>query len=238
MKVNYILISALCTLSYLVAVPISMGATTRDEMYFRVTLNDKDIGYHAFVITTEKDATVVDITAEFDVRFLFINAYNYEHKNVETWKNGCLNKINSQTDDNGERFQVAGRRKEKAFELVTLESSQSLRHDCVKTFAYWDRGFLHQDQLLNAQTGQFIKVSTEVLGKRTFDLSGGIVVADGYHITSSDSELSIKVWYEHDNNRWLALESAVGDGKTIRYLRLESEGLAGDASTGETAASG
>ena len=92
------------------------------------------------------------------------------------------------------------------------------------TFAYWDRDFLIQPRLLNAQTGDYIEVTTESLGKRRFKLDEGVTFAQGFHVFSKDHDLSIKVWYEENSNRWLALESSVGKGKTLRYLPVETKG--------------
>ena len=195
--------------------------STTEEMRFRVLLDNKDIGYHTFTIARQGDAKVVNIKAEFDVRLFFIRAYNYLHENVETWQDGCLRRIESLTNDNGHRFEVNGEKKNDSFELVTLDTSRSLKQDCVMTFAYWDRDFLLQPNLLNAQTGDYIEVTTKSLGKRRFKLGDDVTSAHGFHVFSKEHDLSIKVWYEENSNRWLALESSVGNGKTLRYIPVE-----------------
>ena len=47
--------------------------------------------------------------ARFDVRFLFVSAYRYEHEAVERWQGGCLRELQSRTVTNGERVAVSAR---------------------------------------------------------------------------------------------------------------------------------
>ena len=219
MKSLYIAI-ALLGLSIGLTQPSLAMSPGVEKLRFRVLLDDKEIGYHTFTVADRGSAKVVKIKAKFDVRLLFIRAYSYLHENVETWRNGCLQRIESLTNDNGRRFEVSGEKVSDSFELVTLDASRTLHQDCVMTFAYWDRDFLLQPHLLNAQTGDYIEVSTESLGKRRFQLGDDVTFAHGFHVFSEDNDLSIKVWYQENNNRWLALESSVGNGKILRYLPI------------------
>ncbi|MDJ0956671.1 MAG: DUF6134 family protein [Arenicellales bacterium] len=223
MKSLYVAIALLVSSIGLTQPSLATPSTT-EEMRFRVLLDDKEIGYHTFTIARQGDAKVVNIKAEFDVRLFFIRAYNYLHENVETWQDGCLRRIESLTNDNGQRFEVNGEKTSSTFEIVTLDTSRSLKQDCVMTFAYWDRDFLIQPRLLNAQTGDYIEVTTESLGKRHFKLGDDVTFAHGFHVFSNNHDLSIKVWYEENSGRWLALESAVGNGKTLRYIPVKMEG--------------
>ena len=86
---------------------------------FRVLLDDREIGYHDFSVRREGASERVEIRAQFDVRILFINAYRYRHENTEVWQHGCLARIESQTDDNGERLQVLGASADNGFSLTT-----------------------------------------------------------------------------------------------------------------------
>ena len=46
--------------------------------------------------------------AEFQVKFLFVTAYDYRHQATERWDANCLRTLGSVTDDNGDAFEVAG----------------------------------------------------------------------------------------------------------------------------------
>ena len=112
-----------------------VDAQTGQIWDFRVLLDDKDIGAHTFVVSMQGDTEVLESRAEFDVRVLLLRVYRCRHENTEVWRNGCLARITAQTDDNGEPYQVSGERRDAIFNVVTLESVQTLAQDCVMTVA-------------------------------------------------------------------------------------------------------
>ena len=128
------------------------SAMPEDERYwnFRVFLDDREIGFHEFRVVSEGATQRVQSNARFDVKILFFNAYSYRHSNAETWRNGCLARIQSSTDANGDRTDVDGNLGDAGFELYAAEESQVLGSDCVRTFAYWNPSLLRADSLLNA----------------------------------------------------------------------------------------
>lgn len=220
--------AALCLFTGLASATPAVDGKITQQMQFRVMLDDRQIGYHTFTVNNKGGATVIRSKAEFDVRIFFIRAYTYTHENVETWEDGCLSRIDARTDDNGKRFEVSGVRLNDAFKLDTLEKSESLTHDCIMTFAYWDPKFLNQARLLNSQTGDYVPISTKSLGERRFKTADKIIITQGFHIQSKKHDMSIKVWYEKYSGAWVALESDLEGGEMLRYLPVEGEKLLSD----------
>ena len=72
------------------APPVLASEPAMNELSFRVILDNKQIGHHTFKISEAGDTKVVDISANFDVKILFITAYSYLHRNTEIWQDGCL----------------------------------------------------------------------------------------------------------------------------------------------------
>ena len=81
------------------AIEKSDTAAGNNKLQFIAYLDDQEIGYHHFEIIDRANETVVLTQAEFDVRFMFIPVYSYEHKNREVWSNGCLLSLESETLD-------------------------------------------------------------------------------------------------------------------------------------------
>ena len=133
---------------------------------FEVLLDGKKIGYHSFLVKRQNNTTVLESQAEFNVKFLFFNAYSYTHKNVETWDGSCLTSISSNTDDNGKLYSVRGKRQEDRF-LVTTGNDVSTLPTCPMSFAYWNPDMLDRPQLLNSQTGEYIPVKIRKLGEES-----------------------------------------------------------------------
>ena len=204
------------------ALPGASVANTEpaSELLFRVMLDDRDIGVHRFHVTRQEDRELVEIQADFDVTFLAIPVYSYDHYNREIWRDGCLVRIESKTDDNGDEFRIEGEDLGDRFVVSTQDATTELDADCVMSFAYWNRDFLTQGRLLNAQTGEYLPVSVEDLGVEALRLGDESVEARRYRLSNPDEEIDISVWYDAGSGRWLSLESRVGDKRLLRYLPL------------------
>lgn len=181
---------------------------------FDVYLDDSLIGYHRFDIESRDDGmSQVRSEAKFDVKFLFITAFRYRHENAETWNDGCLVEIDSETDSNGKETVVSGKLVDAGFNVKTGNAMDQLP-SCIMTFAYWNPAFLQQEKLLNPQTGEYLEVAVEERPAETVNVGGRELAAVPYSIRARDIELT--VWYS-PNKRWLALESRAKGGRILRY---------------------
>jgi hypothetical protein len=184
---------------------------------FRVYLDNKEIGYQTFILTRKPNGSSVLIEARFDVNLLFINIYSYRHNNHEVWRKGCLQSIESKTDDNGKKFFVLGSRQDQVFSIKNKMGEKHLK-GCIKTFSYWDPSFLNSTHLLNSQTGELTSVKIQNLGTMEIKISKQLVPAVHYHISAREFELDL--WYSTDHSEWLALESSTVAGSVLRYQRI------------------
>ncbi|MGR9093224.1 MAG: DUF6134 family protein [Gammaproteobacteria bacterium] len=182
-------------------------------LVFDVFLDGKKIGYHRFEIDGPGSNAAVRSEASFDVKFLFVTAFSYRHTATESWSNGCLDEIESRTDSNGKKLNVSGERTDGGFVIDTGDVEAELP-SCVMTFAYWNPGFLDQPRLLNPQTGEYLEVEVQELGRDTVRLEGREVPARSVRVTAR--QMDITLWYS-ENAEWLALESVAKGGRIIRY---------------------
>jgi hypothetical protein len=187
-----------------------------DRWNFRVTLNDKEIGYHTFRRSERGDREQIDIRAEFEVKVLFVTAFRYRHDNTEIWQGDCLESIESETRTNGDLESVSGTRVGDDLRISTVEDEREAA-GCISTFAYWDRDFLNASELLNSQTGELMPVEVEALEPRRIPYRGAEIEAQPYRVTGED--LQLEVFYAGD--RWVGLESTVEGGRTLRYEMIQ-----------------
>lgn len=173
------------------------GAQTRD-WDFRVLLDGDEIGRHRFTLRENGAGRVLRSEARFEVRFLAIPVYRYQHEATEQWRDGCLRALDSRTDDDGERVAV---------------SWQAPEAGCHLSFAYWNPQILKAERLLNAQTGELMPVMVQSLGEESIQVRGAPVRAQRYRLIAPG--LRIDIW--HDDGRWVALESAAKGGRRLRY---------------------
>jgi hypothetical protein len=195
-------------LSILLLAPgvVSANGTRID---FEVLLDGRPVGTHRFDITRAADgAQQVRSVAAFDVKFLGFVAYRYRHQASESWEQGCLKRIESNTDDNGRKARVAR----------TLEAG------CVSSYAYWDPArLLQQRELLNPQTGEVDAARFDRLADEVLVVRGVSVPAERHRLRSD--KLVIDLWYSKQGE-WLQLDSPAGSGRTLRYRRVAVDSTA------------
>lgn len=199
---------------FLVLPATVQGGVDTQEWRFRVFLDDSEIGYHHFRLTETGSVTRLTSKAEFDVTFLKIPVFTYRHENIENWNSGCLESINSVTDENGTHYRVEGDAEDHGFRLAAT-AGEAILPACISTFAYWDKSFLQNGNLLNSQTGEYLPVEVEYLGEHTLDTGKSAAPAHRYRLDTDDLELEL--WYSQEG-RWLALQSTVDSGRLLRYV--------------------
>jgi len=199
-----------------VLLALGSPVTASELLRFQVYLGDKPIGEHSFRISETGDLTRVSNRAAFDVDFFFINAYRYRHDSREVFRDGCLQEIRATTDDNGTTYLVEGEAIGKQFRFERGDGMEQTE-GCLKTFAYWDPGFLNQKRLLNAQTGKLEPVRVRPRGSDRVEVGGREVPATRYALYAD--EFSIDLWYNDDLGR-VGLASDTGKGGRLVYRRL------------------
>lgn len=194
---------------------------------FDVYLDEREIGSHHFQLSDSAEGLRLQTHAEFEVKFLMITVYAYEHRNAETWQGGCLRSIEASTDSNGEHHRVSGVARDGQLVVTTAAGVQRL-DDCVATFAYWDRRLLERQRLLNAQTGEYLPVKLERLGDGSVLLGNRSVAVQRYALSAE--KMDIELAYAADTGEWVALDSRIEGGRLLRYRRDVAD-LAGPART-------
>ena len=193
------------------------GATDEQaslQWQFDVLLDGKRIGYQTFDIQQDGATQVLTTEASFDVKFLFVTAFRYRHNNTEVWNEGCLSRIDAETDSNGKKFEVRGERADDGFKLESSQGSAALPA-CVQTFAYWNPTVLESPRLLNTQTGAYEEVSVTPEGPDEITVAGDTVEALRYRLSVKGGDITL--WYSASDNTWLGLEAPAKGGRKILY---------------------
>jgi hypothetical protein len=193
------------------AVPATASKVAR-EWHFRVWLDDREVGWHRYVVRERGDATEVESRAQFDVRFLFLTAYRYRHEARERWRDACLDEFESRTVTNGAVEQVEALTADEAL-VVARPSGEARLPGCVMSFAYWDPRILEADRLLNSQTGEWLPVRIEARGSERVTVAGREVATARHRLSAPG--LQIDLWYA--DGHWVALEAPLPGGRTLRY---------------------
>lgn len=190
-------------------------AISAKEWAFDVYLDKNKIGLHTFTFNDSKELIS---TAKFNVKVLFINAYQYDHKAIEQWQGDCLSTLESHTLENKVETNIKAKLSGQEFTVDDGKVKQKLPA-CTMTFAYWNPKILQQSKLLNPQNGEWLDTKFTNLGTETIDVKNKKVEASHYKLDGSlngKNKLKIELWYS-ENNEWLALKSITPEGYTINY---------------------
>jgi hypothetical protein len=188
-----------------------------EHFKFQVFLDDREIGFHHFRVERAGELETVHIEADFKVEVFKIPFYKYRHENTEQWRGGWLESISSSTNDNGKRHKLDGQRRAADFKIENNGGLRTLDRSRVMSFAYWNKAFTRQKQLLNAQNGEYVSVEIKPCGIEDLSVGEKLVEAEKYQIISEGGEIEVSVWYAKDTSRWLSLESRVAGGRLLRY---------------------
>jgi hypothetical protein len=180
---------------------------------FQVLLDGKPIGSHRFQVTGQASETTLLSEADFKVTVLAVPVYRYRHVSQESFQDGCLQRLEASTTENGAHHEVRGSLSDSAFVVMTPQGASRLPA-CIMTFDYWNPRILQQSHLLNPQTGAYVPVVITHLGAEVLAIEGKPEPAEIYLLVAD--AMKIKLWYSADE-RWLALESPTPDGRLMRY---------------------
>jgi len=184
------------------------------EWAFDVYLEDDPIGRQTFRLNETPDGERVLIEASLDVKILFFTVYSYPHRNEARWRDGCLTRITTTTDDNGDEFRLHGRAVGDVFVVETGTDRDEIS-GCVRSFAYWGPDRLRATKLLNSQTSEYEPVALTFVGDEEIEVMGSRQMAKRYALESQ--KFRTELWYSADDE-WLGLESKSKGGRTLRYV--------------------
>lgn len=200
--------------------PANSSAKSPPDYQFDVYLDGKEIGGHSFDFEAVDDGYLLLSRANYVVKVLLIPFYNYSHTSNELWHNGCLQKIHSETDDNGKEFEVKGEQSRGEFSVEVNKDARAHDKACVRTFAYWSPELLDQSALLNSQTGEMDRVSFTEAGRTPVPWNGA-ERATTYELDTPKG--LIRLWYG-EQGRWLGLQSRLKGGRTLVYQPAKTAG--------------
>jgi len=186
--------------------------------HFIAYLDNSEIGYHNFEVNISDSKTTVKTQAEFDVTFMFIPVFKYEHSNLEIWNNGCLVTLNSITNNDGEDLFVNLSNNDGITHIETPNNKLS-KSDCVRSFAYWDENLIKSNILMNTQSGELLDVTHKLIGSEKILINNKLVDTQRYQLQGKDEQgidIDISLWY-NTNNQWVALESRLEGDRVLRY---------------------
>ena len=184
------------------------GSSTK-VFNFKVSLNDREVGWHKFVVEDNGEQLTVTSDASMDFTVLLVKKIEYRHQANEIWQKDCMIEFQSSTQRNGKRVAVSGKVVDGKF-LVRREDVDTSLGVCVKSFPYWRPDWLESDFLLNVETGKYTAISLQ---------SNTDPVTQTTYKTIELPKTQIRLEYDKAGD-WQILESDINIVGTLRYERV------------------
>jgi hypothetical protein len=212
---------SLCSLVVAGLVPALAAGTETETREFRVLIGDKDAGTYRMTIQHDQGTYTVSSEAKIRHRVIFVN-YRYDYSGIEVWKDGQLQSLESNTNDDGKRFTVSARREGNALRITTNGKQRTMLGD-VWTTCFWrlvappQRN--HTVALLDADTGKELSAFLRPMGEKPARVAGTVQNYPYYELKGSGQ--AIELWYDaHDR---LVRKEWIEDGYRV-VLELKQVG--------------
>ena len=203
------------------AFPALSSPPRRQQIIFDVRRDGANIGRHEVSFRHRGDRLEVDVAIEIEVRLAFIPLFSYSHRNHEVWQEGRLVALDSETNDDGQRFAVTARSLAGGLRVVG-SVGDFLAPRSILPASYWDPRTVEQSLLLDSQRGRLLEVRPVLVGNEWLD-SG--VPARRYSLSG---DLNLDLWYS-DEGEWMkiAFEARGADVSYARRLAGTDDGASG-----------
>ena len=194
-----------------VALASSDDAVDYQSLEFTAFRNGSRLGFHHVDFSRLGEQLVVDIEIAFDVKLAFIPFYRYRHRNREIWEDGNLVSLTSQTDDNGEDYQVTARMEGDRLTVDGADGQLSLPRD-TPTTSYWNEAAILRGAWIDTQRGQLVRSEVTSKPAEPVGVAGKTLEAKRYDLAG---DITCSLWYA--NGRWVKLVFLGEDGSDIEY---------------------
>ena len=190
-----------------------------EDISFNVYRNGSKIGFHELRFSDNNNLLKAEINIKFEVTFLGFVVYDYNHQNIENWKDENLISLKTQTDKNGENLFCNFQKNDRSSILNGTAGNFEIYENLIPT-SYWNFRLVENSdfkKVINTQDCSYINFKIENLGSET--IYNNTINSTHYKLTgkeSSGEEVNIDIWYD-DRKNWVKM-IFIKDGSEIEYF--------------------
>jgi hypothetical protein len=179
---------------------------------FTVMRNGDQIGTTTMRISRDGAGTLAEIVTHIAVKIAHITVYHYDQSETESWVDGKLVKMNSQTDDNGRRHKVSVTR---SGDILSVDADGKVVEvdPAIIPVSLWNASLMRQTTAISPLDGALTPVSVVDHGEEPLVLQGRPTTAHHYSVRTSFPQ---DVWYDREH-QLIKVEMRGSDGSKIQY---------------------
>lgn len=188
--------------SLLAAPPITLPSDSANRR-FSLLYKGAEIGRHIVRSARAIEEIRVNTEVEVTVKRFFLTVFSYRHRSEESWRDGRLLALKSETTEDGETFRVEGAAVPRGFRVVGKEGPFIAPPAALTSNCLWNSAILQQETVIDAQHGGVIGLSVRKLADEHIVVAGRPVAATRFRFISPD--LAGTIWYDNAG-RWVGGE--------------------------------
>jgi len=167
---------------------------------FSVLYKGDRIGAHTVLHSAATGETRITTEIDLLVKALFITVFSYSHRSEESWRDGRLTALKSETVEHGETLQVTGAATGQGFRVVTKGIPFFAAPGALTSNDLWNPAVLQQAIVIDAQHGGVMGVSARKLADEQISLAGRQIRTTRYRFITP--YLAGSIWYD-DAGLWV-----------------------------------
>jgi hypothetical protein len=180
---------------------------------FSVLFQGTRIGTHTILYSAETGETRVTTEIHLLIKVFIFTVFAFSHRSEETWRDGRLTSLSSETVEHGETLHVEGAATPQGFRVVSKGGPFIASTATLTSNSLWTPAVLEQETVVDAQHGGVIGVSARKLADEHIVIAGRKVRATRYTLITP--YLAGSIWYDEEN-LWVRGEFE-RDGSKIQY---------------------
>jgi Family of unknown function (DUF6134) len=215
--------SRLAVGAVLLAMPLAALADEAGEYTFTIQKDGAPIGEYRVVFDRHGNRVVIQEATEIEVRLAMIPVYSFEHEGRQVWENDRVLRIDSTTNDNGKKLDIAVRPNGHGY-IRTVNGRVDKFDDSTEVLAFWNKDTLNHNKFFSAVEDKTLQVSFEFAGREKIAIAGTKLDVDHYRMVGDEER---ELWY--DTAGHIAKVRLRRLGSDIEYLRDQLTPLKSEA---------
>jgi len=166
---------------------------------FSVFYKGHRIGAHTVLYSWESEDMRINTEIHLLVKIAFFTVFAFSHRSEETWRDGQLISLRSETVEHGENLHVEGAATPDGFRVVSKGGPFIAPAATLTSNSLWTPAVLEQETVVDAQHGGIIGVSARKFADEVIVIGERPVRATRY--TFITPYLAGSIWYDEQNLR-------------------------------------
>ena len=183
---------------------------------FAVMRKGEKIGEHLLIFDGQGDNLKVEVNVELKVGLGPIVLFRYKHHAIETWQNGQLAALDTETNDDGTHHKVTGRFSPEGFKVEGSKAKPYVAPPNALPATHWNHKQL-DGPWINTQDGRLLRPTITPMGRAMIPVASGNEIPAQHFSLTGDAILET---YYDDIRNWVGLNFKAGDGSEILYERV------------------